>query len=118
MIVTWPIRTKSSANLWEHWRTRARRVKQERGQYLLLSRASLPRPASWPVTVKLVRIAPRRLDRDNLATSFKTIIDSIAEHWGIDDGDETKAQWLFAQERGAPKTYGVRVEVANACANG
>lgn len=112
MTVTWPVKTESCANLWEHWRVRAKRVKRERGEFLLLARATLPRPKAWPVTVKLVRIAPRRLDRDNLATSFKSAIDSIAEHWGIDDGDETKAQWVFAQERGAPRTYGVRVEVS------
>ena len=107
--VTIPIRTKSEANQHEHWRVKAARVKKQRAIVTPIIRVSLARP-SLPCVVKLTRVAPCRLDSDNLYGSFKAVRDSIADWLGIDDRDPRVA-YVCEQERGAPKTYAVRVEV-------
>lgn len=63
-----------------------------------------------PCTVTLTRIAPRDLDGDNLQSSLKAIRDGVADFLKVDDRD-SRVTWAYAQERGAPKFYGVRVEI-------
>ena len=58
--------------------------------------------------IELTRLAPRRLDSDNLAGSCKHIRDGIADWFGVDDGD-ARYQWAYAQEKS--KEYGVRVTI-------
>jgi hypothetical protein len=60
------------------------------------------------VVVRLTRIGPRKLDSDNVAGACKATRDGVADWLGVDDGDESRVRWVYAQERGA---YGVRVEV-------
>lgn len=105
-VVQWPARLSGSQNAREHHHARARRVKAERGNALLMCRTQLERPA-LPVVVRLTRIGPRKLDSDNLQASCKSSRDGVADWLGIDDGDD-RVTWLYAQERGA---YAVRVEV-------
>lgn len=51
-----------------------------------------------PVRVCVTRVAPRRVDTDNLASACKSPRDSAAEALGIDDGPaETRAVWREAQ---------------------
>lgn len=113
--VTLPIRAVSVANLREHWATRASRSKQHR----LLAWAELrtvrgvPRLIG-PVKVTITRVAPRPLDsHDNLRSSLKAVVDGISDWLGVKDNDE-RIEWAYAQERGAPKTYAVRIEVRHA----
>lgn len=61
-------------------------------------------------TVTLTRIALRKLDDDNLSRSFKAIRDQIADQMGINDGSDLFT-WKYAQERGTPKQYAVRIEI-------
>jgi hypothetical protein len=63
-----------------------------------------------PCSITLTRIAPRRLDSDNLARSLKAVRDGIADAIGVDDGDP-RLEWRYAQEQGAVREYAVRVEV-------
>ena len=104
---TIPIRTVSTLNLREHWRTRAKRAKEHRG----ISYAY----AHWykkelhlARMVRLVRVAPRKLDDDNLAASAKSLVDGIADAAGLNDRE---MRWEYAQERGRPREYAVRVEI-------
>ena len=106
--VTYAIRLTGSQNAREHWRARARRVKAERTTAMVACCASLTRPKRWPVVVRLTRIGPRKLDSDNVAGACKATRDGVADWLGVDDGDESRVRWVYAQERGA---YGVRVEV-------
>ena len=59
------------------------------------------------VTIRLVRIAPRALDDDNLASAMKSVRDGVADALGMDDRD-SRVLWLCDQESGRPS---VRVEV-------
>lgn len=64
-----------------------------------------------PVDVTITRIAPRKLDDDNLAASAKSVRDGIADALGCKDNDP-RVTWTYAQERGAAKAYAVRILVA------
>ena len=63
-----------------------------------------------PLVITITRVGPRELDTDNLAASAKHIRDGIADWLGINDRLKL-LRWEYAQERGAPKEYGVKVRV-------
>ena len=100
------LRLPSTANLREHWATRARRAKSHRaaGRFAVSRLVECP---PLPVTVTLVRVSPRRLDDDNLAAAFKAFRDGVADGLGVDDRD-ARIAWRYAQERGP---VAVRLEV-------
>lgn len=105
-----PIRIESTLNKREHWAAKAKRVQSQRTAAHWMCQAHPSRPA-LPVVVRLIRIAPRELDTDNLAGGFKAVRDGIADWLGIDDNDP-RVGWTYAQERGEPLQYSVRVEFA------
>ena len=63
-----------------------------------------------PCNVRIVRIAPSRLDDDNLARAAKAIRDELASWLGVDDRDE-RVSWSVAQTKGGVREYAVRVIV-------
>lgn len=71
-----------------------------------------PRPwlaiSNASVTVRIVRIGPRKLDSDNCAGACKHVRDGIADAIGIDDGDP-RYTWIYDQEKG--REYSVRITV-------
>lgn len=104
-----PIKAVSVANLREHWAQRAKRAKLHRtSARIALHPFAVPINA---VRVRLVRMAPRELDGDNLQSSLKACRDGVADWLGVADNDP-RVSWEYAQERGKPKTYAVRVEVS------
>lgn len=103
------IRTKSEANQREHFAVKAKRVKAQREAARAGCAAHLARPA-LPCVVKLTRISPRPLDRDNLVGSCKAVIDGIADWLGIDDRDP-RVHYMHEQQRGPANVYGVLVEI-------
>ena len=111
LLVMLPLRTVSEANVKEHWARRSKRVKMQR----LTAKMMLTLDKRWcakqnSFAVRITRIAPKKLDSDNLAISNKAIRDGIADAIGIDDGSP-KFTWQYEQESGAPKFYAVRVEI-------
>lgn len=119
--VTWaasfqfPYRTKSVQNVSANRWAKAQRVKEERiALFYAWVMAGKPKPpAGLKISVKFVRIAPRRLDEgDNLPSAFKPMRDELAKLLGL-RGDTQKdgVTWSYDQERGAPKEYQVRVEM-------
>lgn len=62
------------------------------------------------LVVHLVRVAPNRLDGDNLAASLKRVRDGLAKCIGVDDRHPS-VEYLADDERGAVREYAVRVEV-------
>jgi crossover junction endodeoxyribonuclease RusA len=111
LLVMLPLRTVSEANTHGHWRTKAKRVKMQR----TTARMMLTLDKRWCAKqnhfdVRLTRIAPKKLDSDNLAISNKAIRDGIADAIGIDDGSD-KFSWEYRQESGRPKEYAVKVEI-------
>lgn len=106
-----PIRTESEANNREHWRRKHARSKEQREMAKLAMMYHRFVVAHFPkITVTLTRIASRKLDSDNLARSFKAVRDGIAEAFDVDDGKDWYT-WEYAQEKGKPKQYAVRIEI-------
>lgn len=80
-----PIKTVSEANCSEHWSVKAKRHRQQQwfirlaySRYLpnLVIDTSLGQPC---YQIKMIRIAPRKLDDDNLVSAFKWIRDELSE---------------------------------------
>lgn len=99
-----PLKIVSVANLREHWSRKASRTKAHR-----LAACAVPK-ADLPCVVTLVRIAPRRLDDDNLSSGFKALRDGIADRLGVKDNDP-RVQWRYSQETGNVKEYACRVVI-------
>ncbi len=101
----------------EHWAKKAKRAKLHRlsSRMAMLNSAgpaahSVFEGGQRPLTIRLVRVAPRKLDSDNLTRSFKATRDGIADWLGIDDGSEL-VTWIYDQRRGNVKQYAAEVEV-------
>jgi hypothetical protein len=105
-----PIKTVSESNAHEHWRVRQKRAKCQRGTVRIVLQSSTVKPA-LPCTIRLVRIAPRKLDQGNLAGAMKHIQDGCADWIGVDDRHDDVVKYEYAQERGKPKEYAIRIEV-------
>jgi len=114
------IRIESEANLSGHWRGKAARVKMQRsitrtmvGQRLrdIGKRPGEILAGEQGCLVVLTRIAPRPLDDDNLARSLKAIRDGVADALGTDDSARSNLRWRYAQEKGPPKQYAVRIQI-------
>jgi hypothetical protein len=59
--------------------------------------------------VMLTRVAPRKLDFDNLTSSLKAARDEVAKQLGFSDDNDARLQFDYSQEKGAPKEYAVKV---------
>jgi hypothetical protein len=116
LTVTLPIRTVSEANMREHWAKKSRRAKDQRGTARTIlgqpQFAALRRHAknAGRFEITITRIGAKYLDPDNLANSSKHVQDGIADAIGIDDGSP-RLTWFYAQVKGRPKEYAVRVEI-------
>lgn len=80
-----------------------------------------------PYTVRFTRLAPRRLDSDNLIMAFKKIRDELSDslnpdnlHYYVDkkgkvkqlkgrNDDDPEVTWEYAQE--TSKSYAIRIEI-------
>jgi hypothetical protein len=95
-----------------HWAAKARLVKTQRQK----TRNALAAAGGsfgvevLPVTVVLTRVAPRRLDGDNLQSGFKAVRDGVADWLGVDDGSSL-VDWQYCQRSDGPKVYKVEIEV-------
>lgn len=105
-VVFLPVRTYSLSNQREHWSKRARRTRRERSDAFLCT----PKVKA-PCTVTLTRLAPRKLDDDNLRGCLKAFRDGVAQRLGIDDGSDA-VKWEYAQMSAGSKEYGVFIEVS------
>jgi len=109
VIVSIPgLRLVSEANSRDRW-AKQKRAKTARQAAKVATICEAPYPA-LPLTVTITRIAPGRLDSDNLASSAKAVRDGVADALGIDDGDSA-VTWLYAQRKGGVRTYGVEIEI-------
>lgn len=104
-----PIRIISVANIRSHWSVKARLTKLHRTT-ARVHMQGLCSPPKGPMTIVLTRLAPRKLDTDNLASGFKATRDGIADWLGIDDG-HPDLDWQYRQRNAGPKVYAVEVEV-------
>lgn len=114
-----PVKTTAHVNEHRHWRrSRAEETKEKAALRAAWVVAGSPKPPSLPVHFRFTRIAPRGLDRDNLPTASKFLQDELCRCLGLargngqamDEGAVVRVRSPH-QERGAPKTYSVRVEM-------
>ena len=127
LTLTLPIRTVSEANCSEHWHKKAVRHTQQQWAIRLLFATNMP-DIKLPCTVKLIRLAHRVLDSDNLQMSMKFIRDELAEILtgtvpkysrtkkgklraikGHSDSDP-RITWQYGQEKS--KEMGIRIEIS------
>lgn len=110
--VTLPLHLISLANARGHWAKKHQRVRFHRPMTRLALGPSLH--GIWGMhgrlEVRITRIAPRALDCDNNVSACKNVRDGIADALGINDRDP-RVSWSYAQQRGEPKQYAVRIEV-------
>ena len=111
IVVDIPVRIISEANSRQHWRKAAVRKKVHRQTArLVLQQYARPMGESEQFTITLTRVAPRKLDDDNLASGFKAVRDGVADWLGIDDGSP-RIKWEYAQHKGASGHYSAWVRV-------
>ena len=107
-----PVRTHSLTNTRGHWTRKYGPAKAQRAAtataWVIAGKPSF----RLPVRVSLTRIAPQRLDSDNLPASLKSIRDEIAKQLGVDDRRDDLVGWVYDQEKPkTPRTYAVRVMI-------
>jgi hypothetical protein len=87
------VRTKSLANLREHWSSRHRRSSAEKGATKL---AMVGLKLSPVLVVRMTRYGVRLLDDDNVRGALKAIRDMVAQRLRVDDASPLVA-WEYAQ---------------------
>lgn len=105
------LRLTNGANAREHWATKARRAKRERGLILRALLASGVRVPRGPWLVEITRIAPRRMDSDGATIACKHLRDGVADWLKVDDGAEA-VTFAVDQRKGEPREYAVRITIA------
>ena len=65
----------------------------------------------FPLKITFTRIGARKLDSDNLAGSGKAVRDQLAKLLNVNDGDESKVTWHYAQRIGKRGEYAVEIEL-------
>lgn len=93
----------------QRWRSERRKAQRMVGEAAGRQFRPYLEPTRWLV-VRLVRVAPRELDDDNLARAFKAVRDGLAQGMGLDDRDPA-VRYVVDTERGAAGEYSVRLEL-------
>lgn len=113
------LRIVSESNVREHWSKKNRRANGSKSKktptlgqrptvrFVLQTKATKP---AFPCVIRLVRIAPRKLDQGNIAAAMKHVQDGCADWIGIDDRRDDLVKYEYMQEQ-ASKTYGLRIEI-------
>jgi len=103
--VTIPGHAPSTPNQRLHWAAKAKQTEGQRARV----RRRLPDRDVLPalLSVRITRVAPRRLDDDNLRGAMKAHRDAVASWLRVDDASPL-VRWEYAQERGE---VAVRIQV-------
>lgn len=106
--ITLPILTVNESNGQHgHWSGKSKRRKAQRHEVTwALHGETLP---PLPVIVTLTRISAGQLDEhDNLRGAMKSIVDAVADRYGVPDKDP-RFEWRYGQAKAKRGQYGVRV---------
>lgn len=115
MICEIPIKIESVANKREHWSEKYKREKTQK-LAIKLNIKVLISGVVLPVKIKLIRVAPRFLDYDNLVSACKHIVDVLADMLkpglapGRADSDKDMT-FVYEQRKGIPKEYKLVIEI-------
>lgn len=97
---TYRVDLKSEANCRDHHFVVAKRKREQRGVARALVHVRNGK-ALVPCVVRFTLMRQRKFDgHDNLRSSLKFVVDGIADALGVDDGDESKVLWEYAQSTG------------------
>jgi hypothetical protein len=109
-----PILTVSEANSSEHWTKKHKRHRIQKG-WVSAAMRSESKEIDLPCHIKLTRLAPRILDKDdNLPMAFKFIKDQISDELipgkaaGLAD-DDPRLSWSYDQQKSKEKS--VKIEI-------
>ena len=96
-----------------HWRVRARHNRKWQHDTILAAKAQgLPSEPLWKAKVTCTRHSSREPDFENLAHSFKPVIDGLVTGGVlVDDNQAVIGQPDYRWERAAPKSGRITVEV-------
>ena len=111
--ITIPVRIRSEANIQEHWTKKYKRKKIIQQAIRYIWNSSSIRNVKLPVTITLIRLAPRTLDDDNLVAAFKSARDTVADLLipGLAPGradDNPKIKFEYKQMKS--KEYAFKIE--------
>ena len=109
-----PIKLVSTMNAREHWATKAKRMKAQRG---IVRLTMCTHPVRLPCIVTITRISPRPFDGDNFQAATKAIRDGVADVLGVPDNSPA-IYWMYAQRKGRIKEHAVEIEVKAMAAQG
>jgi hypothetical protein len=109
-----PIKVVSSGNIREHWAVKKKR--EDKYVKELLEIKPQVSNVFLPCEVNLTRVAPRKLDIDNLLYSFKKIRDTIADFIvpNLRPGQADSYPGLtfsYDQRKGSTKEYAIIVTI-------
>ena len=110
-----PVHTVSEANCSEHWSKKSKRHRDQKKWIIIYFFNNNPE-VFLPCLIKITRIAPRKLDYDNLCASQKFVVDAICDCLipglpaGRADGDP-RIKIEYFQKKGKPKEYAVKIEI-------
>jgi len=116
--VTIPIKTVSEANTYEHWTKSSKRHKIQKDAVRVCLNGKLG-DIRLSCKIKVTRIAPRRLDKDeNLPMSLKWIVDAVCDiiKPGLKPGQADSDPGFdisYYQRKGDIREYQVEIEVEN-----
>lgn len=110
IVVTLDTKLVSLTNSREHWRTRAKRAKEQRRMAAAALATHQRFAPGTKLNIYITRIAPRALDSDNNVISGKHVRDGVADWLGVDDGSDLLT-WHYSQQRGAAGYYGCRISI-------
>lgn len=99
-----------------HWRVRARHNRKWRHDTILAAKAQgLPSEPLWKAKVTCTRHSAREPDFENLAHSFKPLLDGLVSAQVIaDDNQQVIGQPAYRWEKAAPKQGRITLEVLSA----
>lgn len=113
-----PMHLMSIANIKEHWAKRSdRNKKQCRVTRSELEKIDFPKNLDFKrYDIQLVRVAPRKLDTDNLPFAMKHIRDCLADMIvpGLAPGradDDARITWQYAQQKSKKLLYGFVISI-------
>lgn len=111
--LTLPLRTKSEANCFEHWRVKHERHKQQQF-FVAYAMKDVKDLIQLPCKILFTRMAKNMLDKhDNLPMSFKYIVDCVCsiltgnKQAGKADSDERIS---ISYDQIASKDYGIKID--------
>ncbi len=105
-------------NTYEHWTKRKKRVDREKNLVSLYVRPKI-HLVRLPVSIELIRIAPRKFDdSDNLRSAFKSVKDQIASLFFPElkpgRADDLECfKWYYSQGKMLPKQYLIHIKITS-----